>query len=238
MEKICLVEGGNFLLGIDIFDIVASKTLEEFVTPDQEQSYRNEDIYHLESLFSQQPFFTINADSIVLQLKTDVNFLFLIVDRVLDEIEAPDSKELLPPLYPSLAEQLCPQVVIYENSIVMVLDTTQVIPIHEKLQTGFGSVSIKELLQTVEPPIKELVPDIVTNDKQHEEKFSLIDDETFELIVFWTIAKYKKCKSGDTFEIDANELPIDLIRQKGLSNAVLQYLIDQTILRCKKTFGQ
>ena len=62
--------------------------------------------------------------------------------------------------------------------------------------------------------------------------------KTFELIVSWTIAKYKKCNSGDTFEIDANELPIDLIRQKGLSNAVLQYLIDQTILRCKKTFGQ
>ncbi len=237
MEKICLVEGGNFLLGIKVDNIVARKTPSELSHREQEHFDHDINKFHLESFLTGKPLTAIESNSVILQLKTNNESFFLIVDKIIGEVKAPDKIEPLPPLYPSLTKQLCPRLMLYENSVVMILDPTQVIPIHEKLNADTDLVSRKHIPLDVEPVQENHVPDSVTEAEQDEDTSTLlIDEETFGQIVNWTIAQFKNHKSGDEVIIGSNDLPSDLVRQEGLNHTVFQYLIDQAILHCKERF--
>lgn len=61
-----------------------------------------------------------------------------------------------------------------------------------------------------------------------------MDEETFKRVMAWTIAQFKQGKVGAE-HLAADQLPPGLVQQEGVSDTVLQYLIDQISLRCQES---
>jgi hypothetical protein len=67
---------------------------------------------------------------------------------------------------------------------------------------------------------------------------STIDEETFKKVMSWTITRFKQSRAGEELHLGTNQLPPELagmVEEKGLSRSIIQYLIDQIVLRCKET---
>jgi hypothetical protein len=62
-----------------------------------------------------------------------------------------------------------------------------------------------------------------------------IDEHTFKEVMSWTVARFKQ---GCAEYLGVEHLPPELaarVRQKGLDRNVIQYLIDQIVLRCQES---
>ncbi len=70
--------------------------------------------------------------------------------------------------------------------------------------------------------------------EKHKKRPKSVDEETFKRIMAWTISQFKQGKVS-TEELGADQLPPDLVQQEGLSDTVIQYLIDQISLRCQES---
>jgi hypothetical protein len=283
MKKICLVQGGKFLLGIDAERILA-RTAWAGAGPQRGVSAK---AVHLGALLSRQPGGTPPPDAVCLELRD----FFLIVDQI-----AADGAELinppgpLPPACPRLAARLCPQVTIWGDTPVLLLDPAQVLPVAEELGEGIGMVVMPEEFcgckggsrtapaadDAPEEPlavlaVEESVAEPESEDHEsagkdpsacpsvHEEitpppeppasafqehkkeDSSSIDEETFQKVLAWTVAKFKQRKAGEELRFSVEQLPSELaamVWQKGLSKNIIQYLIDQIVLRCQESAGR
>jgi len=68
-----------------------------------------------------------------------------------------------------------------------------------------------------------------------------IDEETFKQVMSWTIARFKQSSSGEELRLGAEQLPPELasmIRRKGLNKNVIEYLMEQIVLRCKESMSR
>ncbi len=283
-------------------------------------------VVQLGALLAQQPGGIPLPDAVCLELRG----FFLIVDQIVaNGVELINPPGPLPPACPRLAARLCPQVTIWGDTPVLLLKSTQILPVAEELGKGIGIVTIpepeKESAAVLEPeaavpcdcpadataeeePPEEFfaemaVPDesaeteelpsaaeeeclafvdanepstapaeadscascsadepetpAVTDSKsKEEEKFAsehppsseqqkkdaaAIDEETFQKVMVWTVACFKRCKPGEKLRLGVEQLPPELaamVWQKGLSKNIIQYLIDQIVLRCQESAGR
>ena len=261
MKKVCLVKGGDFVLGIEECYILSrqNKMLPQEIASTERKAF------HLGSLLSQKHYEHPEPGSVFLQLHKGEKTFFLLVDQVIDEIELPEQTTRLPPPSPELAEQLCPQVAVCMNRVVLLLDPAQVIPLAEQLGHGIGLLGPEHWSQTRErkldeqPPVPvdfvvqqsskgtkstpEIAAETVKNAgpaaskkqiQKNKKRPKSVDEETFKRIMSWTIAQFKQGKVG-TEQLAADQLPSGLVQQEGVSDAVIQYLIDQIALRCQES---
>jgi hypothetical protein len=275
MKKVCLVQGGKFVLGIEDRYILSRHN---GMLP-QEIASKEREIFHLGSLLARKHCEHPEPGSVFLQLHKGKSTFFLLVDQIIDDIELPEQTTRLPPPSPGLAEQLCPQVAVCMNLVVLLLDPAQVIPIAQQLGQGIGLLAVEHCLQAKEqisqdqPPVPvdcdvqqpvqpispvqsvhpakgtgtksrpEIVSEAVKNPGPSDPKKQIqknkkrpksVDEETFKRIMSWTISQFKQGKIS-TEQLAANQLPPGLVQQEGVSDTVIQYLIDQISLRCQES---
>ena len=267
MNKVCLVKGGDFVLGIEDRYILSRQN---GMLP-REIASKDRAFFHLGSLLARKHCEHPEPGSVFLQLHKGEKTFFLLVDQVIDDIELPEQTTRLPPPSPELAEQLCPQVAVCMNLVVLLLDPAQVIPIAEQLGQGIGVLAVEHCLQAKEqishdqPPVLvdfvaqqpakgakaikaiksslETTAEVVKNIepvvtkkpiKKNKKRPKSVDEETFKRIMSWTIAQFKQGKVG-TEQLAVDQLPPGLVQQEGVSDTVIQYLIDQIALRCQES---
>ncbi|MCI5164638.1 MAG: hypothetical protein D3903_00770 [Candidatus Electrothrix sp. GM3_4] len=248
-----MVRGGDFVLGIEDRYILSRQN---GALP-QKIASKEREIFHLSSLLARTHCEHPEPGSVFLQLHKGDKTFFLLVDQVIDDIELPDQTTRLPPPSPELAEQLCPQVAVYMDLVVLLLDPAQVIPIVRQLGQGVGLLALeyppapvdcaaqqptkgtntkrKSIPETAAEAVKNVGPTVSKKQIQKNKKRpKSVDEETFKRVMSWTIAQFKQGKVG-TQQLAADQLPPGLVQQEGLSDTVIQYLIDQISLRCQES---
>lgn len=264
MKKVCLVQGGNFVLGIEARYILSRQ---HGMLP-QKTAGTTGEIFHLGSLLARKQCDRPDPGSVFLQLHKGKKTFFLLVDQVIDEIELPEQTTRMPPPSPELAEQLCPQVAVCMNLVVLLLDPGQVIPVARRLGQGIGLLGPEHCFRKNSRKSSRNVrdfPDLTEHADQQPKKNTKnnsapsvetkknagpavsnipirrdkkrpksVDEETFKRVMAWTIAQFKQGKVGAE-HLAADRLPPGLVRQEGVSDTVIQYLIDQISLRCQES---
>ncbi len=259
MKKVCLVKGGNFVLGIEACYILSRQN--GLLAPETEAKEGN--IFHLGSLLGRKHCQRPEPDSVFLQLEKRNNNFFLLVDQVIDEIELPEQTTQLPPPSPELAQLLFPQIAVCMNLVVLLLDPGQIIPVARQLGQGIGVLAREHCVQVRAPQAhkqasvvdtalqrkkqekgspetlaeqkKATKPAVATKKIQKNKKRpASVDEETFKRIMAWTISQFKQGKVSAE-ELGADQLPPGLVQQEELSDTVIQYLIDQISLRCQES---
>ncbi|HIP82328.1 MAG TPA: hypothetical protein EYH19_01930 [Desulfocapsa sulfexigens] len=147
MERICLLEAGKFLLGIDAAVIIREETVKTFIA--EEKGSENVLIY-LASFLGQQPPVLLDEKKCGIVVASGEKQLLLVIDRILEEIHAPDDFESFPLLYPELAKSCCPKIFVYKNQVVLLFDTCELDLIYEQLGTSYGRISVDEFQATKE----------------------------------------------------------------------------------------
>lgn len=235
MKKVCLVKGGNFVLGIETRYILSRRN---GILP-RNTAEKEQEIFHLGSLLARKHCQDPEPGSIFLHLQKEEASFFLLVDKVIDEIELPEQTTHLPPSAPELAEQLFPQIAVCMNLIVLLLDPARIIPVAQGLGKGVGLLAAEYRVPTEKRTgkgAKKIVSASATTRRiqKHKKRPKSVDEETFKRVMAWTIAQFKQGKVGPE-DLLADRLPPGLVRQKGVSNSVIQYLIDQISLRCQES---
>ncbi|WP_417912383.1 hypothetical protein [Candidatus Electronema sp. TJ] len=282
MKKICLVQEGKFLLGIDAEEILARTAWAE-AQPQRSSSVK---AVYLGALLSRQADKTPTAEAVCLELRD----LLLIVDQIAaDGVDLINPPGPLPPACPRLAARLCPQVTIWGDTPVLLLNPAQILPVAEELGDGIGMVTMPEpekeaavesesaetapwvcpadtitdeepeaqcFAETAEPddsaetasiscpPNQEKVepqPEPPSSSEQQKKDAAAIDEETFQKVMAWTVACFKRRKPGEELRLGVEQLPTELaamVWHKGLNRNIIQYLIDQIVLRCQESAGR
>jgi hypothetical protein len=157
MKKICLVQGGDFVLGIDSRSILSRQSGTAAV---QSAAERNREVIHLGALLSRQSFETPAPDWVILELRAGKTSFFLLVDQVVDELEVARQPTALPPSSSALAGKLCPAAVVIGNNVVLLLNPARVLPVADQLGNRAGR------------PAKPLCSDAAGAQKKRPEKIS------------------------------------------------------------------
>ncbi len=143
MKKITLVEAGNFLIGLDSDAIKA-------IHPPEDLQQTSRPALHLESFFRQQACAPVE-DGTVLQMKEATGLPDLQVDRIGTEIDMPAHFSDLPPLYPALAAECCPQIFFYAGQPVLQLDVHGLARVVEKIGVDIGDTLPDSASVTLSP---------------------------------------------------------------------------------------
>ncbi len=233
MEKICLVEAGKYLLGIDVAAIIRTLSVDSFV---EEECEQEASLIGLASFLGQHDRPFSQSECFVVEVKTSAEPLTLVLDSILGEIEVPGRFEALPLLYPELARCCCPQIIIHKNQPVLLLDGDGLDAVRGRVKGDYGRISLETLRHRSRSEImaEEETP-VPGNsaDGQAEQSVAELDDGTFKAIVSWTMAEYLERGSEKECVISIGELPPEHIQQ-GVSHELLQRLIDRTIQKCGK----
>ena len=134
MERISVVEAGHFVVGIDTGIIKRTASIEDFTENEKP-------LLHLESFFKKETCDSYRPDSTVLRMKSEAGLPDLLVDRIVAEVDYPARLEPLPHLFPELAGQCCPEIFIYDNQPVMLLDASGLCLVREQLSADIGRAS-------------------------------------------------------------------------------------------------
>jgi hypothetical protein len=141
MKKICIAQAGRFLLGIAEHDIIGRMSWAEAASLLKQDNK----IVQLSALFAQQPGGEPQPDAICLEMRGKDESFFLVADQLIaDEVEVINPPGPLPPVCPRLAARLCPQVTIWGDSAVLLLNPAQIIPVADELGNGIGRLAAAE----------------------------------------------------------------------------------------------
>lgn len=260
MEKICLVEAGNYFLGIDAAVITRKQDVYSFL--DEEWAEESTPI-SLASFLDQHSPVPPLAESIIMELDTINEPLTLLVDRIVGEIASPVRFESLPLLYPHLASRCCPQIVVHESQPVLLLDVEGLNEVRAKLESDCGVISLVSLRDSVSmedsgefqdtPGLENSLnrasmedsvefEDIPKPEKGTEKNDNLpasqLSDIVFKTIVLWTIEEYIKRGSKESCTISFDELPLEYTDSQllqGVDDDLLRNLIDKIVQKCANT---
>lgn len=171
MRTICIAQGGRFLLGIDAEDILARRAWSEAKPGGK--------IVQLSALLSQQPGGAVPSDAICLELQGEDETFFLLIDRIVDEAEVINPPGPLPPACPPLAARLCPQVTIWGDTPVLLLDPAQVMPVAAELGEGIGLlITEKEIVPELpEEELPAFLEEPALTSTSSEEPLAFFDEE-------------------------------------------------------------
>jgi hypothetical protein len=73
--------------------------------------------------------------------------------------------------------------------------------------------------------------------EQQQKDQATIDEATFKQVMDWTVLQFKQSKGRKIHNFGIEQLPPDIsasIEEKGLNKNIIQYLIDQIVLRCQE----
>ncbi len=285
------MQGGSFLLGIAEQDIIGRMPWAEAVQLLQEDGGA---VIQLGALLLRQPGGIPAPDAICLELRG----VFLVVDQIAaDNVALLNPPGPLPPACPRLAARLCPQVTIWGDTPVLLLDPAQLLAVAEELGGGIGMVVMPEgrggsrtastadevseeaaMTEEQTQPLAadEKLPEITEEEApacidteeqsstesepvgagpcacpadepepphspEKKKDAAAIDEETFKKVMAWTVSCFKQRKVGEELRLGIDQLPSELavlVQEKGLSSSIIQYLIDQIVLRCQESAGQ
>ncbi len=242
MDKICLVEGDEFSVGIEVQHII-DRTVYNRVPR------TGVDMFHLGALLSRRLCSSPEQDAACLHLQTAAGPLFLLVDRIVGEIESTDADDpvVLPAACPPLSRQLCPRVMIYDDSVVLIMDPTQIRPVFGHFRSDIGQ--LQEKISSADDTSarkkrgraekeEAVKPKFFSNQEMKKKAVAAIDEETVKKIMIWTVTRFKERKDGAVLHLGVDQLPpklADMVRQKGVSENVIQYLIERILVRCQET---
>ena len=238
MKKICLLEAGNYLLGLDDTLIMRRLSVDECAGENFEDSTP---LIFPASFFGGCDLPPSWSELLVIQVKNSADPLFLLFDRNLGEINAPERCASLPMLYPELAGYCCPQIITHNNQPVLLCDPDGMTTVLAKQRNNYGVVSHKTFCEKVQ--MEAMSEDTHVSNSNTEvhtvlRTASVLDDETFQAIVFWTMGEYLERGSDADCAIRSDELPPEYLNvlhfQEGVNDGLLQNLIDKTITKCGK----
>lgn len=133
MERISVLEAGHFVVGIDTGIIKRTASIEDYTE-------NKNSLLHLESFFKKETCDSYRPNSTVLTMEREAGLPDLLVDRIVAEVDYPARLEPLPHLYPELAGRCCPEIFIYDNQPVILLDASGLCLVRDQLSTDIGSV--------------------------------------------------------------------------------------------------
>ncbi len=224
MEKICLIKAGDYLLGIDTSVILKKQEINSFIAEEQSDEIS---LILLTSLFDKHASVFPEPKGFILEVKSTVGSQILVVDSCSAKIIEPEYCESLPLLYPDLARICCPQILIHEDQPVLLLDTDGLETVLASLKTDVAVISVATLRKHGSREKKILdTPSVAA-----------LNDATFNSIVSWTIAEFLERGSDEDCVITPDELLLQSIPHgelQGLSDDLLQGLIDKTVQECGK----
>ena len=151
MDRICLVEAGLFVVGIDAGSISAIQSREDLGAQERK-------LVDLESFFRQTVPQSRQTEACVLAMSSGCQLPDLLVDRVIVELDRPRRCEPVPLLYPELARECCPEIFLYEKQPVLLLNPEGFIRVSKKLPPDTGVVSLQD---------RELLPENSVPASQH-----------------------------------------------------------------------
>lgn len=254
MKKICIVQGGHFLLGITQEDVIAHAAWAETAPQAQDKDKR---MFHLEAFLSRQIAQTVSAQAVCLELRhQEDDRLFLVADRlVADEAEVGESISPLPRSCPALTVKLCPQVLIWQEMPILLLEPRQVLSVAAELGQDIGvlpppfseePISSAAARASEADKERSALQETLTeaaaakaNQEARKKEAAAIDEAVLKPVISWTIARFKEqCGKGkhEELRLTMDQLPselIEMIKGKGLDNKVIEYLMEQIVLRCK-----
>lgn len=255
MYKICVIEVGEFLLGIDTSSIVSIRDMDTFISDKQED---NPSLFHLASFLSKQSLPIPEGDKVVIEVKNDKEiFTILVANRVIGKIETPSHFEPLPLLYPDLASKCCPHVFLHDEQVVLLLDVVEFIATAENMENAHGILSLNDFVAGITETEQESKadsdkrqPDITVSSPENKPSADLqganipeaktdppktkMDETQFNKIVIWTIDTFIHCDKSEPVVVTMDMMPPELIQQQGSNDERVQIVIDETITNCVK----
>lgn len=233
---ICLVEAGNYRLGIDTSVITRKLDRDSFAG---EECREDISLLHLQSFLDQQLPAPSQSALHGVEVKTGADDrLMLLVDGIGAEIDSPDSFESIPLLYPELAGRCCPQIMIHDNEPVLFLDTEALQAVRTASADGFGVISWKTLQNDAVGEVRTAPLAECSEGLVPEQSTDMLDEETFRKIVTWTIGEYLARGSSSNAVIRTSELPREYrhsLQRRGVDETLLQRLVDKTLQKCRET---
>ncbi|RUM43524.1 MAG: hypothetical protein DSY80_05485 [Desulfocapsa sp.] len=224
MEKICLIRVGNYLLGIDISVVHKKQKLSSFIAEEQGDEIS---LILLGPLFDYHTTVLPDSEGCILEVKSTAGSLILVIDSFSAKTVAFERSESLPRLYPDLTKICCPQIMICENQPVLLLDVNGLETVLESVKNNSAVISLATLREHC---CKEKEVQVMQSAVE-------LDEVTFNTIVSWTIAEFLKHGNDEDCVITPDELLLKSISHggsQGVSNDLLQRLIDKTVQKCSK----
>ncbi|CAK8721412.1 MAG: hypothetical protein CDV28_10434 [Candidatus Electronema aureum] len=184
MKKICIAQAGRFLLGIAEHDIIGRMSWAEAASLLKQDSK----IVQLSALFAQQPGGEPQSDAICLEMRGKDESFFLVADQLIaDEVEVINPPGPLPPVCPRLAARLCPQVTIWGDSAVLLLNPAQIIPVADELGNGIGRLAAAEETliaeQNSEADLFDCPSDLPESEVSIFAETELVEEELVESVI-------------------------------------------------------
>jgi hypothetical protein len=139
----------------------------------------------------------------------------------------PDHEVSLPFLYPDFTKICCPQIVIYNEQPLLLLESDGLETVLALQKNDFATVSFAVLHSFYSSETEG-------EDMQSTAEF---DTVTFNTIVSWAMAEFLKHGHDTRGTILPDEKLLEAIASKdvpGVNEDLLQELIDKTIQKCRK----
>lgn len=232
MENMYLLESGDYLLGIESAAIIRIMDRNSW----GETQLNDALLICPASFFNQSDAVLSDSEFSIIEIVNGANALFLLIDRIVGEIEGPQFFESIPRLYPQLASLCCPQIMIHDDKPVLLLDGAGLEAVHRQLGNEYGLISLSALLgkSDVETVVEtEPVPPVI--EEKIEEPVVALDDVMFEKIVSWTIDEFLGCLDDTPVTVSIEGIPkeyIESMQLQAMDNIVIQEVIDQTVQKC------
>ena len=281
MKHVCIVQSGPFLLGIDCDHVIARRTWAETAAQVEQEGT----VFQLDALLSRQAAQAVPDEAVCLELRNGEEHVFLIADRLAaDQVEIVNPPGPLPSACPALTAKLCPQVTIWEELPILLLEPMQLVATALELGQNIGVLLMpaaeKADAQTAVPEPEEDDPFFPETEEEEAEdapsepqaampfflenalaesakadeleqpppvqeaqkkESAAIDEETFKQVMSWTVTRFKQSRRGQELHLGVEQLPSELagmIKRKGLNKNVIEYLMEQIVLRCKETMSR
>ncbi len=230
MESIYLIQSGDYLLGIDTAAVITTMAGESCLKSELEGETI---LLSPASFFNQKKTALPPAEFFVLEMETTAATLLLLVDKIVAEGIVPSHFESFPSLYPELARQCCPEIIVHNDRPVLLLDGTGLEDVRKELGNDYGEVSLAALRGSNST---DSIPLPHSNREETiAQPVEKLDDTLFKKIVSWTIARYLDRRDGGSVAINIDELPLEyqqLMQLQGVSDTSLQRVIDRTVHKC------
>jgi hypothetical protein len=234
MDKICLVEAGNYLLGIDAAAIIGKTDLESLV-----KGERMDDmvLLFLEPFFLQDKMNPSRLEFRVLELHDAAGSFFVALDTIRGEVPVGTHFETLPLLYPADARRCCPRIMMYGEEPVMLMDSGG---LQEMVQQSHGECGVSSLGILRGARQARLLNQVSTDlakgtDSPEKEQDPGLDDVQFKKIVAWAMGQYLDGCENDGGSWNNTELPPmfdDVLYMQGKGRELSQELARQVVQKC------
>jgi hypothetical protein len=254
MKTISLFRAGEFLVGIE------SEVLSSVYTVDSGQKADPEGdraFLHAESLFCQQPVAGPEVDRLIIEIASDVakeHPPLLMTEQVADCVEM-EHPEPLPAYFPETARRCTPRMAAHGEDTVLLLDPEVLYEIWDSAQREDLLVKESAILACIEQETAECETEkTVVPEPDRDQAGSFAGDiereseagryrtanstepvavgDPVRAIIAWIVEEYTARNGAVNFGVE--DIPGSLKAKAGLPDSLLDYLLRETLNRCRK----